>query len=172
MRASALSALTAILLAGASACDDDRPQQLPIAPDVASNAVAAYVAVSDANPMVGSQVSLWVRARRGSLMGPIGSFTVRLAYDSTRLRFQDAARSAEGMVLANGAAPGLLVAAGASAQGFQSDELLAARFDVIGAHALDGLQLSVTELNSVTFENQKASARVERGLFRDAAPKR
>lgn len=161
------------LLAAASACDDDRPQLLPVAPmEVAADAVSAYVAVSDANPAPGSDVTVFVRARRGSAVAPIGSYTLRLAYDSTRLHFKDAGRSAHGMVLANGAMAGVVVAAGASAEGFTDDELLAANFTVTSASALKALELNVSELNSVAFEDKKSSMRVERGLYRDASPRK
>ena len=156
-----------VLLAAIGACDDDRPQQLPLAPmAVAPNALSAYVAVSNSKPAIGSQVTVWVRARRGSAVGPIGSFTIRLAYDSTRLRFKEAGRSDQGMVLANGANAGFLIAAGASAEGFKNDELLAATFVATSANALSFLELSVTELNSVKFEDQKSNMRVERALYR------
>jgi hypothetical protein len=155
------------VLALVAACDDDRPQPLPVAPlAVAPNSVSAYVAVSNSNPAAGTEVTVWVRARRGAAVGPIGSFTIRLAYDSTRLHFKDAARSEQGMVLANGASAGMLIAAGASADGFRNDELLAATFLATSANALAELTLSVTELNTVAFEDQKANMRVERALYR------
>jgi len=161
------------LLAVAASCDDDRPQLLPVAPmSVASDAISAYVAVSNANPTPGTEVTVFVRARRGSAVAPIGSFTLRLAYDSTRLRFKDAGRSDHGMVLTNAARAGVVVAAGASAEGFTDDELLSATFTVSSANALAALQLSVSELNSVKFEDKNASTRVEHGLYRDASPKR
>ena len=150
----------------AAACDDDRTAALPAAPlGVAANEVSAYVAVSNANPAPGSDVTVWVRARRGSAMGPVGSFTLRVSYDSTRIRFKDAGRSQFGMVMANSGASGLLVVAGASAQGFTDDELLAATFTATSSGALAGLALEVTELNSATFEDQKPSLRVARGLY-------
>ena len=166
------TALPLAALVVAAACDDTRPEQLPTAPlSVASDAVSAYVAVSNANPAIGSEVTVFVRARRGSAVGPIGSFTIRLAYDSTRLRFKDAARSEFGMVMANGANAGLLVAAGASATGFTNDELLSATFVATSANALTPLNLTVSELNSVTFTDQTSSLRVARGLYRDASSK-
>jgi hypothetical protein len=161
------------VLAVIAACDDNRPQQLPVAPmNVASDAISAYVAVSDANPTPGTDVTVFVRARRGSAVAPIGSFTLRLAYDSTRLRFKDAARSSHGMVLTNPAMAGVLVAAGASADGFTDDELLSATFTVMSAGALAALELNVSELNSVNFEDKNGSTRIERGLYRGAASKK
>jgi hypothetical protein len=163
--------LSLVAIVAAAACDDDQPQLLPTAPlGVASNEVSAFIAVSNPNPAAGSEVTVWVRALRGTAVGPIGSFTIRLAYDSTRLQFKEAGRSAQGMVMANGANAGVVVAAGASAEGFKDDELLATTFVVTGAAAnvLSTLALTVNELNSVTFADQTSALRVERGLYRDA----
>lgn len=151
-------------------CDDDRAP-LPAAPAaVAPNAISAYVAVSNAAPKAGEQVLVSVRALRGSAVGPIGSFTLRLMYDTTQLQFVESARSARGMVLANGAVRGVVKGAGASAEGFLDDELIAATFLVRTGGALS-LALDVSELNSVTFEDQRAAMRVERRIYRDDARK-
>jgi hypothetical protein len=164
-----------VLLASAvfvAACDDERAS-LPSAPsEVAPNAVAAYLAVSSPTPSAGERVTVTVRARRGSAVGPIGSFTVRLAYDTTRLRYVESARAARGMVLANGSVRGVVKGAGASAEGFSDDELLTSTFLVLaGGEALASLALEVPELNSVSFEDQRAAMRVEKRLFRDETRK-
>ena len=165
MRSSHLSLLAA-LAAVSVGCNDERQSTPPSAPQaVAANALAAYIAVSDANPSPGSEVTVSVRALRGAAVGPIGSFTLRVAYDSTRLRFVSAARSTDGMVMTNSSAAGIVVAAGASAQGFLSDELLSMRFAVTGAEAVASLQLSVSELNSMHFENQTSALRIERAIY-------
>ena len=164
----ALTLLTALTAVSVSACDGDTTTvQLPTAPmNVPMNGVSAYLAVSNANPGVGSSVTVWVKARRGSAVKPIGSYTIRLSYDSTRLHFVEAAQSAHGMVMANPAKAGVVLAAGASAEGFADDQLLAATFSVLGANALTSLALSVTELNSVSFQDQRANTSVARGLYR------
>ena len=159
------------LLAVAAGCDDERSNQLPTAPvAVAPNELSAYVVVSDPSPGIGSPFTVSVRARRGSAVGPIGSFTIRLAFDSTRLQFREAARSESGMVMANVAQPGVLIAAGASASGFTSDDLLVATFSALSADAIQSLALTVSELNSVTFEDQRSHVRVPREIFGE--PKR
>jgi hypothetical protein len=160
------------VLTGAAACDDAKPVQLPSAPaSVAPDAVSAYVAVSNGNPAVGSNVTVWVRARRGSAVAAIGSFAVRLSFDSTRLKFVSAAHSERGMVMANPATAGLVIAAGAAAEGFADDQLLATTFAVTGVNALKSLELNVTELNTVGFADQRSHTHVARGLYR-AAPDR
>ncbi|HEU4995392.1 MAG TPA: hypothetical protein VFT29_11265 [Gemmatimonadaceae bacterium] len=160
------AAIAAVTLMAVACDEDDHTAALPAAPiGVAANEVSAYVAVSSANPAPGSDVTVWVRARRGSAMGPVGSYTLRLTYDSTRMRFKESGRSQHGMVMANSATAGLLVVAGASAEGFADDELLAATFTSTSTGALTGLTLDVTELNSATFQDQKAGLRVARGLY-------
>jgi len=160
-------------LVAVAACDDKQKAQVPTAPiSVAPDAVSAYVAASNTNPGVGSNVTLFVRARRGSQVGPIGSFTIRLSYDSTRLRFVESPRSTIGMVMANPTTRGLVIAAGAAAEGFTDDNLFSATFAVTGANALQSVALHVTELNTVTFKDQRANTRVERALYRDAGSPR
>ena len=157
------------VLASSAACDDER-KPIPTAPiSVADDALSAYVVVSNPNAPVGSDVIVSVRALRGKLVGPIGSFTIRLAYDSLGLRFVNSANNAQGMVLANAATRGVVIAAGASAEGFKNDELLSATFTVAASGALKSLALSVTELNSLKFEDQRANMTVMRGIYRAAS---
>lgn len=164
--------LLALLAAGAAAgCSDDR--SLPLAPsEVAPDELSAYVSVSDPNPESGTRFTVSVRTLRGSAVGPVGSFTIELDFDSTQLRFHEAARSGIGMVMANGATPGLVRAAGAAALGFTNDDLMEATFSVIEGveprDAIASLGLRVTELNSLTFENVSGQVRVSREVHRDA----
>jgi hypothetical protein len=167
-----LSPLRIALLVAAAAslgCDDDRPlaTELPTGPAaVPANALSAFVTVSDSRPGVGDQLTVAVRALRGQSVGAIGSYTLRLAYDSTKLRLLDTGRSDFGMVMANGADAGVIVAAGASSQGFTDDQLLVARFMVTGARAVASLKLDVTELNSLKFENQMSAMKIEQQVYR------
>jgi hypothetical protein len=168
MSALRLSTLAALALATVACTDNTKStNQLPTAPmGVAPGSVSAVVAGCNPNPALGARVVVWVRARRGTSVGPIGSFTIRLAYDSTKLHFQDAARSAQGMVMANGERAGVVLAAGAAAEGFTDDVLLVSTFEVVGSNALKSLELGVTELNSVAFKDQRAYLNVERALYR------
>jgi hypothetical protein len=158
-----LLAFAAVLAAG---CDDERAL-VPVAPNVSPNEISAYLAVSSPSPTVGERVTVSIRARRGSAIRPIGSFTVHLTYDTTRLQFVEAARSSSGMVMANGTVRGIVKAAGASAEGFTDDELVTTSFLVLaGGNALSSLALTVPELNSLAFEDQREQMRVERRLYR------
>jgi hypothetical protein len=149
------------------ACADDKTTSLPTSPvGVMPNQLSAYVTVSNARPNVGDEVTVGVRALRGSAVGPIGSFTIRLTYDSVGLTFLQADRSANGMVMTNARTAGTLVAAGASAKGFADDQLVSATFRVNAANALSTLSLKVQELNGSGFEDRRSATRVERQLYR------
>ena len=160
------------LLAATAGCDDDRRDQVPTMPlEIAPDAMSAYVVVSNPQAPVGAQVEVTVRSLRGRNVGPIGSFTLRLAYDTTGLAFVKSANNPKGMVMANGAQPGVVVAAGASADGFTDDDLVFATFTVTSSAGLKSLALTVSELNSLKFEDQRANLRVMKGIYRPAAAK-
>ena len=167
MRSLSRSVLAVALAAGVVACDDNRVSQSLAAPAVAPNELSAYLTVSQSDPTVGSQFQVTVRTKRGSAVAPVGSYTLRLAFDSTRLRYESFGRSELGMVMANGAKAGVLVAAGAAASGFTNDELLVATFTALSVGAAQSLELSVSELNSVGFEDQRGRMRISRELYKD-----
>jgi hypothetical protein len=161
--------LSLLILAATAACDDRRDAPtMPV--EIGPDALSAYVVVSNPNAPVGTEVTVSVRSLRGRNVAPIGSFTIRLAYDSSGLTFGQAAANAQGMVLANAAQRGLVVAAGASAEGFTNDELLTATFRVTAAGGLRSLVLTVNELNSLKFEDQRANLQVMKGVYRAPAP--
>lgn len=156
--------------AAAAGCDDDRRTGVPTMPlEIGPDAMSAYVVVSNPDAPVGTEVQVSVRALRGKNVGPIGSFTIRLGYDSVGLSYVKSATSAHGLVMANGGSRGLLVAAGASAEGFTDDELLNATFTVSAAGGTKSLVLTVNELNSLTFEDQTKLMSVMKGIYRAPA---
>jgi hypothetical protein len=148
------------------ACADDKPARIPTEPvGVGANELSAYVSVSNPAAMVRDEVTVSVRALRGSAVGPIGSFTVRLSYDSAGLKFLQAAQSTTGMVMTNTRVAGAIVAAGASSGGFTDDQLVTVKFLVMTPKALQSLALKVTELNGSGFEDRRSQMRVERQLY-------
>lgn len=170
MRASSCLALVAVLAATA-ACDDERRGGIPLAPmEIGPDAMSAYVVVSNPDATVGSPVDITVRALRGKNVGAIGSFTLRLNYDTLGLAYLKTATNPQGMVMANPAQRGAVIAAGASAEGFASDDLVTSTFTVTSAKGLRSLELVVSELNSLAFEDQRAKLRVMKGVFRAPTP--
>ena len=171
MRALSRFSLLAVL-AVAAGCDDERRNGVPTMPlEIGPDAMSAYVVVSNPDAPVGSEVQVSVRALRGRNVGPIGSFTIRLGYDSLGVAYVSSGQSSEGLVLANGTQRGLLVAAGASAEGFKTDELLRATFKVSAAAGLKSLTLTVNELNSLEFEHQRSMISVMKGIYLAPAEK-
>ena len=157
------------LLTLAAACNDERRDATPTAPiEISPDGLSAYIVVSNPGAPIDTEVTVTVRSLRGRNVGPIGSYTIRLGYDSLGLAFGKAASSSEGMVLANAAKKGVVVAAGASADGFKSDDLLSTTFTVTKSGGLKSLSLSVTELNSLKFEDQRANLSIMRGIYRPA----
>lgn len=154
------------VLAVLAGCDDDRAGVPTMPLEIAPDAMSAYIVVSDPGAPVGTDVQVSVRALRGGNVAPIGSFTIRLGYDSLGLAYLRSAQSTQGMVMANGGQRGLLVAAGAAAEGFKNDELLTATFRVSAAGGLKSLVLAVNELNSLRFEDQTSLVSVMRGIYR------
>jgi hypothetical protein len=161
----ALLPLAAVALL--AACDDEtRPAGLPTAPTgVSANALSAFITISKPHAGVGDEITVVVRAKRGTNVGEIGSFQLRLSYDASRLELIETKRSDFGMVMANTAEAGFIVAAGASGQGFDDDRLLTATFRVTGARPTRGLALDVAELNSIAFQDQRSVMRVEKDVF-------
>ena len=162
-------AVAAAALTLAACSDDDRKSyEIPSAPgNLPADALSAFLTLSNTNAGPGDEVTVTVRALRGTAVGAIGSFTLKLDYDSTRLRFIESAPSSHGMVLTNATTAGTMIAAGASAAGFSDDQLVTAKFRVLGHRATQSLQLTVSELNSIAFQDQRAAMRVDRGLYRD-----
>jgi hypothetical protein len=173
MRTSTLLFVAAVAMS-VTACRDDRADaaSIPSAPgNLPPNALSAFITSSNPRPDVGEQVTVTVRALRGTSIGTIGSFTLKLSYDSTRLKFVETGTSTHGMVMANSTRAGMLIAAGASAQGFTDDQLVTATFRVVGPRAMQSLSLNVSELNSIAFQDQRSTMRVENSVYRDAGKK-
>ncbi len=165
----ALSRLSLLAAFAATTACDDRRDAIPTVPlEISPDGFSAYIVVSNPNAPVGTEVTVTVRSLRGRNVGPIGSYTVRVGYDSLGLAFGKAAPSSEGMVMANATQRGTVVAAGASADGFKSDDLLSTTFTVTKSGGLKSLALTVNELNSLKFEDQRANLNVMRGIYRAA----
>ena len=157
-----------VALLGVSACDSN--PVTPITPDLVAPVqggagVTAYLSLSVLQPRAGDRVTVGLNAVRGGAAEPIGSFTMRVTYDTTGLRFVASDQSAEGMVLAN-AAHGVVTVAGASGSGFRESDLAALTMVVIDPDALRSLALEVVEMNAASFADQRAGTVVDHQLHR------
>jgi hypothetical protein len=139
------SALAATLVA----CSDDRPRiHAPTTTPVVTTGF--MLAIGDLHP--GQTSAIHGIFRRPENMPAVGSYTVRITYDTTRLVFDGDASAGQGMRVMN-AKDGILTIAAASTEGFGSDTMFAARFRVLAARADAGLSADVVEMYSVGFAN-------------------
>jgi hypothetical protein len=143
---------TKLLLVGMLAlpvgCQEPGRLQAPAEPIPNQDGAEAYLVVWPPRPAVGDTVAVFVKARTGGAVGPIGSFTLELGYDAARLRFADAPPLEQGLRVHNPALAGTVRVAGAASEGFQGDLLFGARFVATASDAAAGLRLVVEELSA------------------------
>ena len=111
-------------------------------------AMDASLVLSSAAPAVGATVDVFAQ------IGPdvpalVGSFTARIRYDSTYLRFQAEIPMADQVSRATNATGGVVRFAGAAPAGVTSGRLAGYRFLVLRANAVRTLQLVVEEMHTV-----------------------
>jgi hypothetical protein len=154
-----------LALAGLAACAElPTEPAAPDAPTAPVEGVLVYLSLSSLTPQAGDRVTIAVNALRAVDAEAIGSFTLRVAYDTTALRLVATELSKEGLVMGN-AARGVVTIAGASGDGFRATPLATLTMDVMRAGALSPLALSVDEMNATSFRDQRASTTVDRRQY-------
>jgi hypothetical protein len=124
----------------------------------AAPAVEAVLVVSEPSPPVGG--ALVVSVQTNSNQGIVGSYTARIRYDSTALRFDgEIPISDKGMRAVNPTA-GLVRFAGAAADGFPDGRLATYRFVVLQPNGVRTLSLVVDELHMITRVDVKSALTV------------
>ena len=141
-RADAL--LGAVLLV-AVACTEPVVSRVAAAPDPT---LAAGLVLSDSAPSVGSSVEVYARVESAA-PSLVGSFTARIRYDTTALRFVEEIAAADGSTRATNATAGLVRFAGAATNGLPGGHLGGYRFLVLRPQAVRTLQLVVDEIHTV-----------------------
>jgi hypothetical protein len=136
--------LAAVLFAGAAACTEPRTMARGLAP---APELDAHLAWSDSSAAVGSMVTATVQLS-GSAASTIASFTARVSFDSTALRFVDETPIADGATRVSNPRPGLLRVAGVSLEGFANTPLYTVRFTVLRRDALATAHVSFDELHT------------------------
>src|SRR6185436_14053071 len=96
---------------------------------------------------VGSDVPVAVRVR-GTTAKNVGSFTARIAYDSTALRYMDEVVLSDSATRVINPQPGLLRLAGIAPSGFTDGQLYLVRFALLRPAGLSSLRLTVDELHT------------------------
>jgi hypothetical protein len=126
--------------------------------ETAAPAVEAVLVVSDPSAPVGG--ALVVSVQTNSNEGIVGSYTARIKYDSSALRFDgEIPISDKGMRAANPTA-GLVRFAGAAAEGFPDGRLASYRFVALQPNGAKTLSLVVDELHMITRVDVKSAVTV------------
>jgi hypothetical protein len=117
--------------------------------------IEAVLIVSDLTPSIGG--SLVVSVQAIATGGTVGSYTARINYDSTALRFDGEAQMNDQALRATNPVPGRLRFAGASSAGFKDGRLASYKFVVLRAGAARTLSLGIDEIHMVTRVDAKSN---------------
>ena len=98
-----------------------------------------------------------VSVRAISTQGKVGSFTARIRYDSTALRFDGEIPMDDAAMRALNPTPGLLRLAGAAVNGFGDGRLVSYRFVALRESGVQTLSLVVDEIHLITHFDAKPS---------------
>ena len=151
-----LAAISALV--AASACTEPRARQAAADP---SPELEARLELSDASPRSGSELIVHVKLN-GKTAGRVASFTERLSYDTTSLRYLGDAALEDGATRITNPTPGLIRSAGLRAAGFGDGSLIAYRFLVVDPSGVGRLRLTIDELHEQTHADAASAVRVRR----------
>jgi hypothetical protein len=110
--------------------------------------IRAALVLSDSAPAAGGILVVSVRALADQ--GTVGSYTAKINYDATALRFESEIAIADQALRASNPTPGLVRLAGAAAAGFTDGRLASYRFTVLRANSARTLSLVVDEMHMIT----------------------
>ena len=125
-----------------------------------SPTMSATLMLSDSLAAVGSTVSV-IAQLRGSPAMEIGSYSIRIGFDSTALRYEGEAALADEALRAINPQVGVIRLAGAGPRGFSEGRLAGVRFLVLRADGLRTLRLSVDEMHTITRTEAASRVRVD-----------
>jgi hypothetical protein len=164
---SAFRTTLGLLLIGAAACSDRDAASLagPVTPEKGQ---VAFLQVSSKTPNPGERIEVSINALRAANESKIGSYTFRVSFDTTALRFVEAGKETDGMVMANRVSNAILVA-GASGSGFTASHLATLRFDVVDPRAIETLSLAVVDLTATDFASQARTTVVDSRFYQSSA---
>lgn len=136
--------LAALALA-ATACTEPRAAEQAVTP---APVLEARLELSDSLPRAGTELVVAVRLH-GPNAASAGSFTGRVSYDTTGLRYIADVDLTDGATRVTNPTPGLLRSAGLRAAGFTDGTLVAYRFAVLAPSAVPRMRLTMDELHQV-----------------------
>jgi hypothetical protein len=111
-------------------------------------AVKAALVLSDSAPPAGATLIVSVKALADQ--GTVGSYTAKINYDATALRFDGEVAITDQALRASNPSPGLIRFAGAAAGGFTDGRLASYKFSVLRANSARTLSLVVDEMHMIT----------------------
>jgi hypothetical protein len=138
-------AVGAVLLVQ-SACTEPVASKPIATPD---KTMEAQLILSDSAPAAGGTVDVFAQITAAT-PEIVGSYTARIRYDTTALRYQQELVIGDDALRATNATSGLLRFAGAAPKGLPSGRLAGYRFLVLRANATQSLQLVVEEMHTVS----------------------
>lgn len=141
------------------ACEDDRIQPAAAPPPGTGNG-PVVLTLSDSAPARGSVVTIHAQVRPGARL-IAASYVARMTYDGTGLLYLRDRTQGEGLHALN-PQPGLVRAAGASAEGFRDGRLFSLEFRVVDPAALTSLELRLEELNGLDFRTALPRVAIDR----------
>jgi hypothetical protein len=148
-------ALVAIMAAiTAEACTEpvqSKPPKTPV-----DGPLEARLEPASVSPGVGDIVRVALTVR-GASASDVASFTARIAYDSTRLRYVDEVAVEDGAMRVINPQPGSLRVAGIATGGFSDGQLSVVRFSVLRPNGLASLQLTVDEMHTTNHVDARRS---------------
>ena len=147
------------------ACRDDRERAPTAPPDVvvpdAAVGTIAYLTISDSAPKAGATVTVTAYASGKEVT--FGSYAARLTFSPSALTYVGETGDIAGMRAVNAKA-GDVAIAGVNLQGFADGELFAVTMRVEDPSALGTLALSMSELTSVDYRNERATLSIQKAV--------
>jgi hypothetical protein len=140
--------------------DSSSVGQTPIVP-----ARSAYLSVSDLSPARGATIVVTGTLKVSDSLS-LGSFRVRLGYDSTKLRYLEEIPNADMMRVVNPQV-GDIIVVGASSNPSADGRLFAFRFQVDDPAGVNSLVLRIDELNDTGFNDQRVTVRNAAVILQD-----
>jgi hypothetical protein len=154
--------VTATAVAVFIACSDATAPSTPPPPPppngeqpLAANELRPFVGTPTTPPAVNDQIVVKLGVKRGTSAPKLGSFAGTLTFDATAFEFVGESNPGDGVVAVAVTSPGVLTFAGASAEGFATDQLAGATVKVLKTGALASLTLALNELTTVNLEDRK-----------------
>ena len=143
LRAATLA--TWVVLALGLACTESRVAPAVVAPTPTLDAV---LDLSDSAPAAGERVIATLRLR-GALAAKVASFTGRVTYDTTRLRYAGELARTDGATRITNAGAGLVRVAALRVNGLSDGIVAQYQFDVVDPRALMEMRVGVDEIHSL-----------------------